>query len=167
LPPSAVAIRPYEAGDWSAVADILRPIIRSGEYYTFDPETSDEEIEQIWIAAPQETYVAIEPESGRVVGTYYLKPNWPGLGSHVANAGYAVSEEAQGRGVASTMCEHSLHRARELGFRAMQFNFVVSTNERAVQLWRRHGFEIVGVLPEAFRHARLGYVDVFVMFRKL
>jgi ribosomal protein S18 acetylase RimI-like enzyme len=162
---SATTIRPFEEPDWPQVSAILGAIIKSGEYYTFDPATPDEEIKNIWIKTPQETYVAADSATGRVLGTYFLKPNWPGLGSHVANAGYAVAEDAQGRGIASAMCDHSIARAKELGFRAMQFNFVVATNERAVKLWQRHGFAIIGTLPDAFRHSKLGYVDVHIMFR--
>lgn len=165
--PSAPMIRRFEDRDWPEVNAILGAIIRSGEYYTFDPATSDEEIHNIWIKTPKETYVAIDSPSGAVLGTYFLKPNWPGLGSHIANAGYAVAENAQGRGVASAMCEHSITRAKALNFRGMQFNFVVATNARAVKLWQKHGFEITGTLPGAFRHLKLGYVDVHIMFRNL
>jgi ribosomal protein S18 acetylase RimI-like enzyme len=114
---------------------------------------------------PARTFVA--ELDGRVVGTYLLRPNQPGLGSHVANAGYMVDPAYRGRGLASAMCRHSLSLARELGFRAMQFNFVVSTNATAVALWERHGFTTVGRLPLAFRHATLGEVDALVMHRFL
>jgi RimJ/RimL family protein N-acetyltransferase len=120
----------------------------------------------VWIEMPQATYVAKDPV-GAVIGTYYLKPNQPALGSHVCNCGYVVSERARGQGVASLMCEHSQYEARRLGFRAMQFNLVVSTNEGAVRLWKKLGFDIVGTLPGAFRHPRDGYVDAFVMFKEL
>lgn len=162
-----LVIRLFEPRDWPQVASILGAIIRSGEFYAFDPTTSDDEIHNLWIVTPQETYVAVDGENDIVLGTYYIKPNWPGLGAHVANAGYAVAESAQGRGIASAMCEHSIARAKGLGFRGMQFNFVVSTNERAVKLWQKFGFEILGTLPGAFRHLKLGYVDVHVMFRHL
>lgn len=166
-----VVIRPYEPSDWPEVAPILRAIIQSGEYYTFDPATPDAEIEQIWINSPKasngETHVAVDSSTNTVLGTYFLKQNWPGLGSHIANAGYAVDQSAEGQGIASAMCEHSINRAKELGFRGMQFNFVVATNTRAVKLWQKHGFEIRGTIPGAFRHAKLGFVDVFVMFREL
>lgn len=168
---SNVHIRLYRADDWPAVSKILQIIIQAGEYFTFDPATPDEEIEKIWIKTPQvsngETYVAIDSKTNTVLGTYFLKQNWPGLGSHIANAGYAVAQHAEGRGIASAMCEHSITRAKELGYRGMQFNFVVATNTRAVKLWQKHGFEIKGALPGAFRHARLGFVDVYVMFRTL
>jgi len=111
------------------------------------------------------TFVAVEGET--LLGTYFIKANQPGLGSHVCNCGYVVSPAASGRGVATALCEHSQQFAREQGFRAMQFNFVVATNERAVKLWERMGFAVVGRLPGAFRHLRLGYVDALVMFKSL
>jgi ribosomal protein S18 acetylase RimI-like enzyme len=101
------------------------------------------------------------------VGTYILRPNRPGLGSHVSNASFMVCPSARGLGVGRAMGEHCLEEARRLGYRAMQFNFVVSTNEAAVKLWQRLGFTIVGTLPGAFRHRTLGFVDAYVMFRTL
>jgi ribosomal protein S18 acetylase RimI-like enzyme len=120
----------------------------------------------IWIEAPLAAYVACSDDR-TIVGTYMLKANQPGLGSHVCNCGYAVATHARGRGVAAAMCEHSQAEARTFGFRSMQFNIVVSTNEPAVHLWRKLGFRIVGTLPGAFRHAQLGYVDAYVMFKEL
>jgi ribosomal protein S18 acetylase RimI-like enzyme len=118
-----------------------------------------------WFAPGHEVFVA--EDGGRVVGTYFLRPNQKGGGAHVANCGYVTAPDATGRGVARAMCEHSLAHARARGFRAMQFNFVVSTNERAVRLWESLGFEIVGRLPGAFEHPAHGFVDAYVMFRSL
>jgi ribosomal protein S18 acetylase RimI-like enzyme len=118
-----------------------------------------------WMGPDRETFVA--EEDGRLLGTYFLRANQLGGGAHVANCGYVTSTEATGRGIARMMCAHSLERARAKGFRAMQFNFVVSTNERAVRLWQGLGFEIVGTLPCAFDHPKLGCVDAFVMFKAL
>jgi len=118
-----------------------------------------------WMGADKETYVG--QENGTVVGTYCLRANQAGGGEHVCNCGYMTAEHAQGRGVARALCLHSLDRARERGFRAMQFNCVVSTNDRAVRLWESLGFAIVGVLPQAFLHPSQGYVDAFVMFQTL
>ena len=115
---------------------------------------------------PSATFLAVDEESN-VVGTYYIKPNQPTLGAHVCNCGYVVGENARGRGVASIMCEHSQQEAKSRGFRAMQFNLVVSTNEGAVRLWKRHGFEIVGTVPRAFNHVRWGLVDAYVMYKQL
>ena len=152
--------------DWPAIWQILEPVFREGRTYTFVPDISEAEARHAWMVLPAKTYVCEDAE-GRVVGTYYLKPNQPGQGRHVANCGYVVSPAARGLGVASAMCAHSQQQAREQGFRAMQFNFVVSTNEGAVRLWKHHGFETVGTLPGAFQHPDLGFVDAFVMFKSL
>jgi ribosomal protein S18 acetylase RimI-like enzyme len=118
-----------------------------------------------WFACRHEVFLA--EENGQVLGTYFLRANQQGGGSHVANCGYITAPWATGRGVARAMCAHSLEHARARGFRAMQFNFVVSTNRRAVALWQTFGFEIVGRLPRAFHHPALGFVDAFVMYRSL
>lgn len=159
------AIRPFRASDWSAVWAMLHATFAAGETYSFAPDTSESEARKAWIDAPRATFVA--EEDGRVLGTYFIRPNQPGLGDHVCNCGYVVAAEAQGRGIAARMCEHSQRWAVEQGFRAMQFNFVVASNERAVRLWERLGFAVVGRLPGAFRHPRLGFVDALVMFKTL
>ncbi len=159
-------IRPYQPQDWPAVWGILEPVFRAGETYAYAPAISEAEAEQVWVGVPQATLVALSPEQ-RVVGTYYLKPNQPGLGRHVANCGYVVSAAARGQGVATTMAEHSQQLARDLGFRAIQFNLVVATNEGAVRLWQRLGFQVVGRLPGAFRHSRYGFVDALVFYKWL
>jgi ribosomal protein S18 acetylase RimI-like enzyme len=145
---------------------MLQSTFQAGETYTFAPDSTEAEIHRAWIETPSATFVAGDPE-GRILGTYFIKPNQPGLGAHVCNCGYVVSPEAQGRGVATAMCEHSQAAAVAMGFRAMQFNCVVSTNEPAVRLWQKQGFAIVGRLPGAFKHPRAGYVDAFVMFKQL
>ena len=144
---------------------IFREVVASGDTYVFDPQISREDALQYWLSIGNHTFVAAD--EGRVCGTYLLRRNHPGLGSHVANASYMVSSEARGKGLGSLMCEHSLEQARRLGFNAMQFNMVVSTNEAAISVWKKHGFRIVGILPKAFRHATLGFVDAFVMHRFL
>lgn len=159
-------LRPFHASDWPSLWKLLHATFQSGETYAYAPEASEAEVHAAWIEAPEETFVAVEPD-GRVVGTFYLKPNQPGLGSHVANCGYVVAADAAGRGIATRLCEHSQAEAAARGYRAIQFNFVVATNERAVRLWQRLGFAIVGRVPGAFRHARLGYVDVLVMHKAL
>jgi len=145
---------------------MLRTTFQAGDTYAFAPESSQAEIHKAWIEVPVATFVAAAAE-GEIVGTYYLKPNQPGLGSHVCNCGYVVASAAQGRGIASAMCEHSQAQAATMRFRAMQFNLVVATNERAICLWQRYGFNIVGTLPRAFRHQRLGFVDALVMYKEL
>jgi ribosomal protein S18 acetylase RimI-like enzyme len=159
-------IRRYRESDWPAVWTLLQPIFEAGETYAFAPDSSEAEIHRAWTEAPAATFVACDDKDG-VLGTYYIKPNQPGLGSHVCNCGYAVAGETQGRGIAAAMCEHSQAEAMAMGFRAMQFNLVVATNERAIRLWQRLGFAIVGTLPRAFLHRRLGYVDALVMFKEL
>ena len=159
-------IRRFRESDWAALWPILRATFDAGDTYAFAPGSSEADIRNAWLDAPAATYVACD-DAGRVVGTYYVKPNQPGLGNHVCNCGYVVAREAQGRGVAAAMCEHSQREALSLGFRAMQFNLVVATNERAIRLWRRLGFDVIGTLPRAFRHAALGFVDALVMYKEL
>jgi ribosomal protein S18 acetylase RimI-like enzyme len=158
-------IRAFRDSDWPAVWRLLQPTFASGDTYTFAPDSSEADIRKAWVELPLATFVAVEGD--QLLGTYFIKPNQPGLGAHVCNCGYVVAPEARGRGVAAAMCEHSQQFARAQGFRAMQFNFVVATNERAVRLWERLGFAVVGRLPGAFRHLRLGYVDALVMYKSL
>jgi ribosomal protein S18 acetylase RimI-like enzyme len=140
-------------------------MIRSGETYTLPRDMSKKEALEYWFAVDKETFVW--KENGAVLGTYFLKANQPGGGAHVANCGYVTAPAAQGRGIARQMCVHSLERAKERGFRAMQFNFIVSTNERAIKLWTSLDFKIVGRLPLAFEHPTLWFVDAVIMHRPL
>ena len=151
--------------DRDAIWNIFHEVVATGDTYAFDPGMSREEARAYWFRADTHTFVA-ENDRG-VVGTYILRTNQAGPGSHVANAAYMVAKDARGLGAGRKMAEHSLSEARRLGFRAMQFNFVVSTNTSAIHLWQQLGFNIVGTLPGAFRHPRAGYVDVYVMFRSL
>jgi ribosomal protein S18 acetylase RimI-like enzyme len=161
-----VSIRPFEASDWPSLWPILHAIFSKGDTYTYPPGSSEDEIFAAWTKIPGATFVACD-ESGQILGSYFIKPNQPGNASHVCNCGYVVSEIARGKGVASLMCEHSQSTAVNLGFLAMQFNFVVSTNSGAVRLWQKLGYDIVGTLPRAFRHPRAGLVDAFVMYKWL
>lgn len=165
-PRSMAHIRPFRERDWPPVWGVLEPTFRAGETYAYSPEISEADARAVWIDAPAATFVACE-EDGTILGTYFLKPNQPGLGSHVCNCGYVVAEGARGRGVASAMCAHSQGEAVALGFRAMQFNLVVATNEGAIRLWKKHGFATVGVLPGAYRHRIRGFVDALVMYKPL
>lgn len=160
-----MAIHPATESDRDAIWVILEPMIRSGETYTLPLDMSKKQALEYWFAVDKETLVW--KENGVVLGTYFLKANQHGGGAHVANCGYVTAPAAQGRGIARHMCLHSLERARERGFRAMQFNFVVSTNERAIKLWTSLEFKIVGRLPLAFEHPTLGFVDALVMYRQL
>ena len=190
-------IRAATDSDREGIWNIFHEVVETGDTYVFDPSTLREEALAYWFREDTHTYVAVKDSVGdavsvpgkltasptgqlqdrsasaalrrdeQVVGSYVLRPNRPGLGAHVSNASFIVATSARGLGVGRAMGEHCLSEARRLGFRAMQFNFVVSTNESAVHLWQELGFKIVGTLPGAFRHSQKGYVDVYVMFRSL
>jgi len=152
--------------DRAAIADIIVPVIRAGETYALDRDMSEADALAYWFGADKQSFVALD-DDGVILGSYYLRRNQPGGGAHVCNCGYMTGANARGRGVARTMGEHSLQQAKSLGFSAMQFNFVVSTNTRAVGLWKSLGFAEVGRLPLAFDHPSEGKVDALVLFRAL
>ena len=158
-------IRAARVEDRTAIVDIILPVIRDGSTYTLDRDMSEAQALAYWLSSDKETFVA--DLDGAIVGTYYLRRNQAGGGGHVCNCGYMTSRHATGRGIARAMCLHSLSHARARGYRAMQFNFVVSTNERAVKLWQSLGFDIVGRLPAAFQHPALGFTDALVMYQQL
>ena len=158
-------IRLATAADHEDIWHIFHQVVAPGDTYALDPNISREDAFAYWFRADTKTYAA--ELDGRIVGTYTLRPNRAGGGAHVSNASFMVGSGTQGTGIGRAMAEHCLEQARQLGYRAMQFNFVVSTNERAVRLWQTLGFKIVGILPGAFRHPQLGYVDALVMFRDL
>jgi L-amino acid N-acyltransferase YncA len=160
-----MTIRPACPEDANAIWEILEPTIRAGETYTLPRDMEREKALAYWFSAEHTVFVA--EEDGEILGTYYLRANQKGGGAHVCNCGYMTAVRAAGRGVAATMCEHSLEYARAQGFLAMQFNFVVSSNEAALHLWQKFGFATVGRLPGAFLHPRLGYVDALVLYRAL
>ena len=158
-------IRRANDSDHDAIWEIFHEVVAAGDTYPFDPEMSREDALAYWFQKGAHTYVA--EQDRHILGSYILRPNWSGPAGHVANAAFMVGTRARGRGTGRAMGEHCLSEARRLGFRAMQFNFVVSTNESAVRLWQELGMQIVGTLPGAFRHPDKGYVDVYVMFRSL
>jgi ribosomal protein S18 acetylase RimI-like enzyme len=161
-----VAIRQaHRSDDADAIWRILEPVIRAGETYALDRELTREQALAYWFSDGHSVFVA--DDNGLIVGTYFLHPNQKGGGTHVANCGYVTPAMASGKGIARQMCSHSLEMAKSQGFRALQFNFVVKSNERAVRLWQSMGFAIVGTLPEAFLHPVQGYTDVYVMYRTL
>jgi L-amino acid N-acyltransferase YncA len=160
-----VTIRLATDDDKDSIWVILEPMIRRADSYTLPRDTTKGQALEFWFALGNETFVW--QDAGAILGTYFLRANQRGGGAHVANCGYVTATGAEGRGIARAMCLHSLQRARERGFRAMQFNFVVSTNERAVKLWNNLGFEVVGRLPGAFQHPEHGFVDALVMYQKL
>ncbi len=152
--------------DAPALWRILEPTVRAGETYPLPRDLTEAEAIKYWFTPAHEVFVA-EDADGTPVGTYYLKANSTASGAHVANCGYMTGPWAWGRGIGRALCLHSFDRARERGFRAMQFNLVIATNDRAVHLWQSCGMEIVGRLPGAFAHPRLGFVDALVMYRRL
>jgi len=158
-------IREIGGAEFGLLWPIFHEIVAAGETYSYAPDMSFEEARALWTTGGSRCFIA--EDDGACVGGYMLHANQPGLGNHVANAGYMVAPAARGRGIADALCEHSIDQARRVGFLAMQFNYVIAANEVAVRLWKKHGFEIVGRVPKAFRHARLGLVDVFVMYREL
>jgi ribosomal protein S18 acetylase RimI-like enzyme len=162
---ASMPIRFAASQDDDALWTILEPTFRAGETYPIPRDVSREAALAYWRAPGHAVFVF--EEEGEVLGTYFLQANQSGSGGHVANCGYVTAPAARGKGIARAMCLHSLERAREMGFSAMQFNFVVSTNEGAIKLWRRCGFKIVGRLPGAFKHPSRGFVDALVMFRRL
>jgi L-amino acid N-acyltransferase YncA len=162
---AATTIRPMTAADWPAVWALFREVAAGGDVFAYDENTPEEVARALWFGPGAAGYVA--EEDGVMLGTYFLRPAQPGRGGHVANAGYMVAPAARGKGLASAMCGHSLDAARRLGYRAMQYIFVVSTNAAAVRVWEKHGFAVVGRVPRAFRHVTHGLVDTLVMYREL
>jgi len=158
-----MTIREAVKEDFDSIWPIFREIVTVGDTYAYATDTTKEQAFEIWIEAPRKTYVF--EEEGKIIGTYFLKTNQAGPGSHVCNCGYMVSSSARGRGLATAMCEHSQKVAIALGYKAMQFNFVASSNQGAVRLWGKLGFATVGRLPNAFNHPALGYVDALVMYK--
>lgn len=162
----SLIIREATPADEDGLWRILEPVIRAGETYPLPRDMTREEALAYWRTPGHAVFVA-EDGNREIVGTYYLRANQRGGGGHVANCGYMTASDATGRGVATAMCHHSLAAAKARGFRAMQFNFVISSNERAVRLWQHCGFTVIGRLPEVSDHPRLGYVDALVMVRRL
>lgn len=162
---SGVIIRPALDADHKAIWSILEPVYRAGETYCIPRDISQGDALADWFARPFTVFVA--EADGQILGTSHIGANRPGGGAHVANASFATDQQARGRGIARALAEHAKSWAREQGFAAMQFNFVVSTNQDAVHLWKKVGFEVVGQLPGAFLHPQQGPVDALVMFQHL
>ena len=158
-------IRKARYSDRPAIWNTFKQIIQKGDTYAFSPDTSFAEFRKFWFASNQLCFVLLEGEE--LLGSYTLRKNQPGLGSHIANASYIVNPAHQGKGIGKILCEHSIGVAKKAGYLGIQFNIVVSTNQAAVHLWKKMGFEITGTTPSGFRHLQLGYVDTFIMYRKL
>ena len=159
-----IEIRRLKAGDAKSLWSMLAPAFRAGDTYTIDPGISEQDAVAYWTSPEKTTFLAVGKQP---LGTYYIKANQQGGGTHVCNCGFVTDFAARGQGVASAMLHHALATARDRGYRAMQFNFVVATNEGAIRLWERAGFDTVGRLPAAFLHPRRGYVDALVMYKSL
>lgn len=166
---SSPTIRPATEADHDAIWAIMEPVIREGASYPLDPALTRKGALEYWFAPDKTVYVAEDAGEfgGEVLGTYYLKPNSTGLADHVANAGYMTHPASRGRGIGMNMARDSFARAKDAGFHAMQFNLVIATNVQAVHLWQKIGLQVVGRLPEAFRHKKHGLVDALVMYRLL
>lgn len=158
-------IRPATTQDWPQIWPLLREVFRAGETYAVDRDISEDDARSYWMTSARATYVAVD--GADVLGTYYIRTNQPGGGAHICNCGYIVGPAARGRGVARRMCEASQDQARALGYRAMQFNFVLASNVGAIALWHRLGFVTLGTIPDAFAHPKLGYVAAHVMHKPL
>jgi GNAT superfamily N-acetyltransferase len=152
--------------DYDKVWDIFKNVISTGDTYVFDPDTPKESLYKNWFADNMDTFVAVD-DNDEILGTYIIKPNQIDLGNHIANCGYMVNPKYQGRGTGKLLCEHSIQFAKDKGYLGIQFNFVVSTNTGAIELWKKYGFKIIGTIPGGFRHKSLGFVDAFIMFRDL
>lgn len=160
-----ITIREYVEEDKEQIWEIIKSVISGGDTYVFAPDSPKDKMLAYWRGADKKTYAAVS--ENKIIGSFYIKENQPDLGSHIANAGYIVSPAARGKGIGRKMAEFSLEEARRLGYRAMQFNFVVKSNENAVRLWQNLGFEIIGEIPEAFNHAANGLTNAYIMYRKL
>jgi len=160
-----VTIREAQDADWPVLWALFQKVAAAGDVFAYDESTPESVARKLWVEPPAVAFVA--DQDGRILGTYFLRPNQPGRGAHVANAGYIVAAEARGLGIATTLCEHSIETGRRQGYRAMQFNFVVSTNRGAIRVWEKCGFAVVGRLPGVFQHRTQGFVDALVFHRSL
>jgi L-amino acid N-acyltransferase YncA len=160
-----MTIRKAQEADYDGIWEIFSSVIKTGDTYAFSPDTPKSSLSTYWFANTMDTFVAIE--NSEIVGTYFIKPNQPGLGSHIANCGYMVNTNHRGKGIGKLLCEHSIQFAREKGYKGIQFNIVVSTNKIAVELWQKSGFRIIGTTPKGFKHQELGLVDTYIMFREV
>lgn len=158
-------IRPATPDDFTQIWSIFHEVTLRGDTYAYPPDTSKSEAKEIWLDHPRQTFVV--EEKGKILRTYYIKTNQSGPGSHVCNCGYMVSSATRGKGIASAMCNHLQEVAKELGYKAMQFNFVANSNEGAIRLWHKLGFQTVGQLPKGFNRQKLGFIDALVMYKWL
>ncbi len=160
-----IEIRQALETDFDGIWEIIKVVLRQGDTYPHSPTTNREEAFEYWMTTSTAAFIALD--KGEILGTYYLRPNQPDLGSHVCNGGYMVKPGARNRGIGTAMGKHSIAEAKRLGFKSMQFNLIVATNESSIRLWNKLGFDLVGTLPKAFNHKDFGFVDAFVMYKLL
>ncbi|MCB0632615.1 MAG: GNAT family N-acetyltransferase [Saprospiraceae bacterium] len=165
MEPASIVVRPASKSDLDTVWQMWKEVMDQKIYFPYDASYSRAQIEAVWINLDNPVYVA--ELDGRIAGAYILRPNQPAYGSHIANGAYMVSGSARGNGIGSVLCNHSIQTAKQLGYRGMQFNLVVSTNAAAIRVWKAHGFEIIGTVPGGFFQEDLGYVDAHIFFRSL
>lgn len=161
----AIQISEAQDADFEGIWQIFHKVVQAGDTYNYDPNSSREDVRSIWLEKYERTFVA--KIGDEVLGTYSMRTNHPCLGAHVANAGYMVHPDHHGKGLGKSLCLHSMDSAKKLGYKALQFNYVVSTNSVAVALWKKLGFKIIGTIPKGFKHLELGYVDVYIMHQEL
>ena len=163
--PNSIAIRTATTQDFGQVWDIIKQVISTGDTYVFAPDSGKEKMLAYWCGDDKHTYVVTIDE--KIIGTFFIKDNFPDLGSHVANASFMTLPSVSGQGIGTAMGKYSLNEARRLGYKAMQFNIVVKNNEGAIRLWKKLGFEIVGEIPDAFNHSQNGLINAYIMWRRL
>ncbi len=160
-----IKVRPAEEADQDAIWEIVKEVIAEGSTYVFYPDSSRQKMLSYWLALDKKVYVVIWKE--QIVATFTIKPNLPDRASHVANASYMVSPQHAGKGIGEFIGRYSLDEARRLGYKAMQFNIVIKSNEKAVNLWKKIGFRIIGEVPNAFQHPKLGMTNAYIMYQEL
>jgi GNAT superfamily N-acetyltransferase len=165
--PAGLTFADAEPGDWASIWEIIGAVVATGDTYPYPPDITEEEARRLWIRDGDGEVTFVARLDDQVVGTAYLRANGVGLSDHIANAGWMVASQHQGQGIGRPFASHVIGRARDMGYRAMQFNGVVATNTAAISLWESLGFEIVGTVPDAFRHARHGLTPVHIMYRRL
>ncbi len=160
-----IKITPATSADEERIWALLQPVFRAGDTYAVDPLIDRDAAIAYWMEADKTAFILrIE---GQAVGTYYIRPNQPGGGAHICNCGFITAPSARGEGVARRMLDHALIEAKQQGYRAMQFNFVLASNQRALAIWQRNGFATIGRIPQAFLHPKQGYVDALILHRSL
>ena len=165
LQKNQIIIESAQNKDFDDIVRIFKQVISGGDTYVNRADTSAQEMHDKWFDKNAKTFVA--KIAGEILGAYLIRPNQVDRGSHIANCSYIVDAKSRGQGVGKALGEHSIRIAKQLNYRAIQFNFVVSTNKAAVKLWQSLGFEIIGTVPEGFKHNELGYVDAYIMYRKI